>query len=137
VETCAAAEPRVEVNSLSIKMHQGIGWTNLSAADDDATVEYVYKYISENIGLKPGRKLLLTSGCNILEDSKTLLPQVQNEEISFVIQRMHFCEVVKSFQRTIEAEKTTMLTAVDLNAVKTVVSLANVHLENFCLACRC
>jgi hypothetical protein len=61
-------------------MHQGIGWTNLSAADDDATVEYVYKYISENIGLKPGRKLLLTSGCNILEDSKTLLPQVQNEE---------------------------------------------------------
>ena len=82
-------------------------------------------------------KLLLTSGCNILEDSKTLLPQVQNEEITFVIQRMHFCEVVKSFQRTIEAEKTTMLTAVDLNAVKTVVSLANVHLENFCLACRC
>jgi hypothetical protein len=47
---------------------------------------------------------------------------------------MHFCEVVKSFQRTIEAETTTRLSAVDLNAIKTVVSLTNVRDFNFGLA---
>ena len=130
-ETCAA-EARVELSSLSIK---GLDGQNFQLQiDDDATVEDVYTYISEKIGLKPGRKLLLTSGCTILEASKPLLPQVQNEEISFVIQRMHFCEVVKSFQRTTEAETANSLTAVDMNAVKTIVSLANVRAFNFELA---
>ena len=35
----------------------------------DEAVEDVYKYISEKISLKPGRKLRLTSGCCILADS--------------------------------------------------------------------
>ena len=47
---------------------------------------------------------------------------------------MHFCEVVKSFQRAIEDESTTRLTAVDFNALKTIVSMANVHDLNFELA---
>ena len=46
-ETCAPAEPRVELNSLSIK---GLdGQTFQLQADDDATVEHVYKYVSEKI----------------------------------------------------------------------------------------
>ena len=53
--------------------------------EDDTTVEDVYKYISEKIGLKPGRKLLLTSGCRILDASRPLLPQVQTKR------RYEFC----------------------------------------------
>ena len=65
-----------------------LGWIQLSAqVYDDATVEDVYKYISEKIGLKPGRKLVLTSGCILLHHSRQLLQQAQGGEISFIVQR--------------------------------------------------
>ena len=78
---------------------------------DDATVEDVYKYTSEKIALEPGRKLLLTSGCTILDYSKPLLQQVEGEEMSFIVQKISLNDFAKSLWNAIEAETKESLTA--------------------------
>ena len=86
--------------------------------DNDATVEDMYKYISEKIGLKPGRKLLLISGCMFLDYSRLLLEQVQSGEISFIVQRISLNDFVKSFWNTIKAETQESLTPEDVNTLR-------------------
>ncbi|CAL1168499.1 unnamed protein product, partial [Cladocopium goreaui] len=71
----APHEPRGEGKYLEIKGLDGS--TFQLEVVDDATIQDVYKNISEKIGLKPGTKLLLTSGCTIMDYSRPLLQQVQ------------------------------------------------------------
>ena len=76
------------------------------------------------MGLKAGRKLLLTSGCSMLIGSEPLLPQVQNEEISFITQHISMDEVANSFWRAMQPETMDRLTAADLNGINAIISLA-------------
>ena len=108
-------EPGGEEKSLEIK---GLdGFTFELQVGDDATVEEVYKNISEKIGLKPGRKLLLTSDCIMLDYSRPMLQQVQGGEISFIVQRISLNDFAKSFWNAIEAETKESLTAEDVHTL--------------------
>ena len=91
----APPEPRGGGESLEIKGLDGS--TFEFQVGDDATVEDVYKYISEKIGLKPGRKLLMISGCMMMNCSRPLLEQVEGREISFIVQRITLIDFAKSF----------------------------------------
>ena len=95
--------------------------------DDDATVEEVYKYILEKTGLKTGKKLLLTSGCTILDHSRPLLQQVQGGEISFIVQSITLNDFAKSFWSAIEADTKESLTAEDENTLRAA-AIVSMHL---------
>ncbi|CAL1167158.1 unnamed protein product [Cladocopium goreaui] len=107
-------EPGGEGKSLEIK---GLDGSTFELQVGDATVEEVYKNISEKIGLKPGRKLLLTSGCIMLDYSRPMLQQVQGGEISFIVQRISLNDFAKSFWNAIEAETKESLTAEDVHTL--------------------
>ena len=94
--------------------------------DNDATVEDMYRYTSEKIGLKPGRKLLLTSGCTFLDYSKLLLEQVQGREISFIVQRISLNDFVTSFWSAIEVETKESMTPEDVNTLRAA-AIVSIH----------
>ena len=60
----------------------------------------------------------------MLIGSEPLLPQVQNEEISFITQHISMDEVANSFWRAMQPETMDRLTAADLNGINAIISLA-------------
>ena len=122
------ASPSGEGKSLEIKGLDGS--TFELQVGDDATVEDVYKYTSEKIGLEPGKKLLLTSGCTILDYSRPLLQQVEGGEISFIVQRISLNDFAKHFWNAIQAETKESLTAEDVITIRAA-AVVSIHLGKF------
>ena len=92
--------------------------------DDDASVEDVYQYTTWKIGLKPGRKLLLTSGCKLLDASRGLLQQVQGGKVSFVVQKINAHEAAQTFWKALRAKETCIQTSAGLHIIDANTSLA-------------
>ena len=92
--------------------------------DDDASVEDVYQYTTWKIGLKPGRKLLLTSGCKLLDASRGLLQQVQGGKVSFVVQKINAHEAAQTFWKALRAKETCIQTFASLHIIDANTSLA-------------
>ena len=120
----APPEPRGEGKSLEIKGLDGS--TFELQVGDDATVEDVYKYTSEKIGLKPGKKLLLTSGCTILDYSRPLLQQAEGVEISFVVQQISLKDFAKIFWNAMRTQTKESLTAEDVKTLHAA-AIASIH----------
>ncbi|CAL1172667.1 unnamed protein product [Cladocopium goreaui] len=126
--TSTAPEASGEGKSLEIKGLDGS--TFELQVCDDATVEDVYKYTSAKIGLESGRKLLMTSGCIMLDYSRPLLQQVQGGEISFIVQRISLNDFAKHFWNAIQAETKECLTAEDVITIRAA-AVVSIHLGKF------
>ncbi|CAK9028910.1 unnamed protein product [Durusdinium trenchii] len=96
----AAEKPSVSGESGRRLIIHGVdGSTFHLPVDDAATVDDLSKTITAKCGAKPGHRLVLTSGGNVLDDSKPLLKQLCGEEITYVMQRVSAGEAAVSLLR--------------------------------------
>lgn len=94
--------------------------------NDESSVQDVSKHIAKKIDMKPARMLKLTSGDNVLDESKPLLKQVSEGKIDFIVSPIGAYQAAKSFWRSIESiedETKGSLTLSDLYGLEAIASL--------------
>eukprot|EP00913_Durusdinium_trenchii_P004699 g4364.t1 len=119
-----------------LKIHALDGSRFNLPVDDAATVEEVVQSISERLEPRPGRRLVLTSGDHVLEESKALWPQVENEEITYVAQQVGAGQAAVTLHRALS--RSSDQTRAEVNAIDAIDSLVfgemfNQSLENVTL----
>ncbi|CAK9078692.1 Probable serine/threonine-protein kinase fnkA (FNIP repeat-containing protein A), partial [Durusdinium trenchii] len=77
------------------------------AVEDATTVDDLSRIIAEKSGAtSSGRRLVLTSGGQVLNDSKPLLQQLNGEEVTFVVRKVSAGEAALSLQRALQGDAT-------------------------------
>ncbi|CAK9085089.1 unnamed protein product [Durusdinium trenchii] len=110
-----------------LNVHGIDGSTFQLLAVDGTTVDDLYRIIRESAGMKPGSRLVLTSGGKVLDASKPLLQQVDGDEIMFVVRQIAAGEAAVSLLRALAEAKVHSkqfpLLAADVDAINAITSL--------------